>query len=304
MTDLQWKAFCDFKKIFIEKIDEWNKRCPQLQVLQEAAAKAANTPSYSFETPIVYNRDLDRFTRDDDIKLIVIGDNPGKDEQLLKNNKYLVGQAGKIADGFFKRNPELGVDFRKNVIILNKTPVHSAKTNQLKHIIKNGGVQVAALIQESQLWMAEQTAKLHSALCSGTSGGGVAPELWLVGYAELKGKGIFIPYRDKLKESYGVCTAGTDLAGANGTAGTDLAGALTGATVTKGTDLAGTNGTAGTDLLVSGAYAWSKVYVFQHFSMNRFTIDLGELTEEHSWDSLSLIDRIHKTGDLHKSEIF
>ena len=278
MTDLQWKAFCDFKKIFIEKIDEWNKRCPQLQVLQEAAAKAANTPSYSFETPIVYNRDLDRFTRDDDIKLIVIGDNPGKDEQLLKNNKYLVGQAGKIADGFFKRNPELGVDFRKNVIILNKTPVHSAKTNQLKHIIKNGGVQVAALIQESQLWMAEQTAKLHSALCSGASGGGVAPELWLVGYAELKGKGIFIPYRDKLKESYGVCTAGTDLAG--------------------------TNGTAGTDLLVSGAYAWSKVYVFQHFSMNRFTIDLGELTEEHSWDSLSLIDRIHKTGDLHKSEIF
>lgn len=278
MTDSQWKAFCDFKKIFIEKIDEWNKRCPQLQVLQEAAAKAANTPSYSFETPIVYNRDLDRFTRDDDIKLIVIGDNPGKDEQLLKNNKYLVGQAGKIADGFFKRNPELGVDFRKNVIILNKTPVHSAKTNQLKHIIKNGGVQVAALIQESQLWMAEQTAKLHSALCSGASGGGVAPELWLVGYAELKGKGIFIPYRDKLKESYGVCTAGTDLAGANGTAGTDL--------------------------LVSGAYAWSKVYVFQHFSMNRFTIDLGKLTEEHSWDSLSLIDRIHKAGDLHKSEIF
>ena len=267
MTDLQWKAFCDFKKIFVEKIDEWNKRCPQLQVLQEAAAKAANTPSYSFETPIVYNRDLDRFTRDDDIKLIVIGDNPGKDEQLLKNNKYLVGQACKIADGFFKRNPELGVDFRKNVIILNKTPVHSAKTNQLKHIIKNGGVQVAALIQESQLWMAEQTAKLHSALCSGASGGGVAPELWLVGYAELKGKGIFIPYRDKLKESYGVCTAGTDL-------------------------------------LVSGAYAWSKVYVFQHFSMNRFTIDLGKLTEEHSWDSLSLIDRIHKAGDLHKSEIF
>lgn len=278
MTDLQWKAFCDFKKIFIEKIDEWNKRCPQLQVLQEAAAKAANTPSYSFETPIVYNRDLDRFTRDDDIKLIVIGDNPGKDEQLLKNNKYLVGQAGKIADGFFKRNPELGVDFRKNVIILNKTPVHSAKTNQLKHIIKNGGVQVAALIQESQLWMAEQTAKLHSALYSGASGGGVAPELWLVGYAELKGKGIFIPYRDKLKESYGVCTAGTDLAGANGTAGTDL--------------------------LVSGAYAWSKVYVFQHFSMNRFTIDLCKLTEEHSWDYLSLIERIHKAGDLHKSEIF
>ena len=60
---------------------------------------------------------MDRLTPDDEIKLIVIGDNPGKDEQLTKNQRYLVGQAGKIADGFFKRNPELGIDFRKNVVI-------------------------------------------------------------------------------------------------------------------------------------------------------------------------------------------
>jgi len=268
MTDLQWQAFCSFKKDFTAKIEEWNKRCPQLQDLQKAAAKAAKTPEYSFETPIVYNRDLDRFTKDDDIKLFVIGDNPGKDEQLLKNNKYLVGQAGKIADGFFKRNPELGVDFRKNVIILNKTPVHSAKTNQLKHMIKNGGPEVEALLLESQVWMAERTAKLHGELCAGAGEAGVVPELWLVGYSELKGKGIFIPYKDKLQETYAAQPAAQPATAA------------------------------------SPSGAWDKVYVFQHFSMNRFTIDLGEITEANGWESLPLLDRIHKTGTLHKSVIF
>ena len=72
--------------------------------LQKKAAQNTNNVFYSFETPIVYNRDLDKITQDDEIKLIVIGDNPGKDEQLQKNNRYLVGQAGKLADSFFKKN--------------------------------------------------------------------------------------------------------------------------------------------------------------------------------------------------------
>ena len=109
------------------------------------------TPAYPFETTVVYNRSLDDVTKDDDIKLIVIGDNPGKDEQLAKNNRYLVGQAGKIAEGYFRRNPELGIDFRRNVIILNKTPVHSAKTAQLKTIAKQGGKKIADLIEDDLL---------------------------------------------------------------------------------------------------------------------------------------------------------
>lgn len=266
MTELQWKAFCTFKQNFLAKIDEWNCRCPELLSLQQAAAKAAKTPDYPFETPIVYNRDLDRLTKDDDIKLIVIGDNPGKDEQLAKNNKYLVGLAGKIAEGFFRRHQEFGVDFRKNVIILNKTPVHSAKTNQLNKIVKEGGQKVADLILESQLWMAEQTAALHSALCNGAQSGaektGVSPELWLVGYAELKGKGIFVPYKNKLKETYSALASDTK-----------------------------TN-------------AWNQVYVFQHFSMNRFSINLDELTESEHWENYSLEQKVYAAGNLHKTEIF
>ena len=249
MTNEQWKVFCDFKEALRAKIQQWTEAAPELTELQRKAAALAETPEYSFETPVVYNRALDEVSPQDEIKLIVIGDNPGKDEQLAKNNRYLVGQAGKIAEGYFRRNPELGIDFRRNVIILNKTPVHSAKTAQLKTIEKQGGEKISNLIRESQLWMAEYTARLHAAL--GT-------ELWLVGYSELKDKGIFCSYRDKLK--------------------------LT--------------------LINSSQEAWNRVYVFQHFSMNRFSIDLGEFIKAAEKEKAPLESNIHELGRIHKDEIF
>lgn len=250
MTDAQWKYFCEFKDQFKNKVEEWKRAYPALTELQREAALLAKTPEYSFETSVVYNRALDEVTPQDDIKLIVIGDNPGKDEQLAKNNKYLVGQAGKIAEGYFRKNPELGVDFRKNVIILNKTPVHSAKTAQLKTIAKQGGAEIAALIEESQIWMAQKTAELHAALKT---------ELWLVGYSELKEKGIFGAYRDTLR------------------------------------DTLKTN---------CGAQAWERVFVFQHFSMNRFSIDLSDFIKAKKKEKAPLESNIHELGLLHRKEIF
>lgn len=44
--------------------------------------------------------------------------------------------------------------------------------------------------------MAQKTAQLHKYLCVVASEGGIDPEVWLVGYAELKGKGLFLEYRD------------------------------------------------------------------------------------------------------------
>lgn len=248
MNQQQWKVFCDFKEEFRQKVSEWNDRIPELKAIQKQAAELAGTPSYPFETAVVYNTDLDKITADDDIKLIVIGDNPGKDEQLQKNNRYLCGQAGKLGERFFTMNPSLGIDFRKNVIILNKTPVHSAKTNQLKTMMKIGGEKVCQLINESQLWMAEKTSKLHQEL--------ETPELWLVGYSELKDKGFFIPYRQKLKETY------------------------------------------------DSSAAWEKVFVFQHFSMNRFTIDLGDYVKKNQLNQKSLLENLHSAGLFHKNEIF
>lgn len=251
MNDKQWNYFCSFRDAFKEKTLEWSSRINNLAQLQKKAAISTKTPEYPFENAVVYNTDLDKITKTDDIKLLVIGDNPGKDEQLNKNCRYLCGQAGKIADGFFKRNADLKIDFRKNVIILNKTPVHSAKTAQLRLIMKDGGPAVCDLILESQLWMAEHTAELLKNL--------EQAELWLVGYSELKGKGFFVPYRDMLKKT--IC--------------------------------GGEKGEA-----------WQRVFVFQHFSMNRFTIDLSAFVKQNGLDKKPLIEQLHILGELHKKEIF
>lgn len=241
MTETQWQIFIAFKTELKQAVQKWTDQVPQLQQLQKEAAKDANTPDYSFEVPVVYNTALDSISKEDEIKLIVVGDNPGKDEQLLKNQKYLVGQAGKLGEKFFRDNPELGIDFRKNVIILNKTPVHSAKTAQLKYMVKQGGTPVADLLLETQLWMAQKTAQLAKDLNA---------QIWLIGYGELKPKAIFSAYRETLK------TAGLQ------------------------------------DLLL----------VFQHFSMNRFTIDLGSFKSANP--DLTLSQSLQTLGKQHRFEFF
>ena len=96
--------------------------------------------------------------------------------------------------------------------------------------------------------MAEKTAALHAAL--GT-------ELWLVGYSELKDKGIFALYRDSLKAA-----------------------------------------------LAGKPKAWNQVYVFQHFSMNRFSIDLSDYVKAEKKEKSPLESNIHELGLLHRNEIF
>ncbi len=291
MTETQWQFFTDFKNSFKEQCCQWNAAfAAELEPLQKAAA-SKDTPEYAVETGVVYNHALDEVTKDTDIKLIVIGDNPGKDEQLQRNQRYLVGQAGKIAAGFFSRNPELAIDFRKNTIILNKTPVHTAKTAHLRYLLKNGCSEITHLIQESQLWMAQKTAQLHQVLCSAPGSGGknasdknassneikdgagwAGCQLWLVGYAELKGRGLFLEYRNQLAKSYGIELTG------EGQVDSAPQGFLP---------------------------QWNQVMVFQHFSMNRFTIDLADKLDEGKINSqLPLQEQLAVLGAFHRQEIF
>lgn len=251
MTPRQWQAFCRFREDFRSKCALWSDSfSAELMPLQKLAS-SADTPDYPVETPLVYNTALDEVTEKDTVRMIVIGDNPGKSEQLSCNRRYLVGQSGKIAQGFFASNPELGIDFRKNVIILNKTPVHTAKTSHIRQLLRQGSQGVCALITESQLWMAQRTAELHRELALESD-----CKLWLVGYAELKGKGIFTAYRDALKEAYG--NPPDDL--------------------------------------------WKKVFVFQHFSMNRFLIDLKASLPEAG--AITLEAALERLGEKHRREIF
>ena len=255
MTNQQFKVFSDFRDDFRSYCEKLNSQYGDLLSPLQVASRLKDTLDYPLETPVVYNTALDEIIGQSEIRLIVIGDNPGKDEQRSYNQKYLVGQSGKIAFGFFAKNPEFQTDFRKNVIILNKTPVHTAKTNHIKYLLKNGGEEIKKVIAESQLYMAEKTARLHADLCKAAGEGGIAPELWLVGYAELKNKGLFLEYRDALKKAYS-----------------------------------------------SNEKFWEKVFVFQHFSMNRFLIDLKIFMKNHS--DLGIVEAAHELGLIHKKEIF
>lgn len=214
MIDSAWQAFCEFRTDFKTMCRQWLNRCGYeysvpdeavssveksagrgaLHLLQQAAAAENKTPAYPQETPIVYNHSLDEVQASDWIKLIIISDNPGKNEQLHKNQRYLVGQAGKVAEGFFRRNPELAIDFRREVIILNKTPVHTAKTKELNYLLKHGGEQFRSLFEETQQWLASHTAALQGAL---------GCPLWLIGYGELRKKSLFTAYADELQRQYG-----------------------------------------------------------------------------------------------------
>lgn len=257
MTIFQWEYFNNFCNSFKNKVTEWNNQAKSLIVVQNKAKDFFNNVDYELQTPIVYNTALDGITQNDDIKLIVIGDNPGKDEQLTKNQKYLVGQAGKLGNNFFKNHEELGINFRKNVIILNKTPIHSAKTNHLKKFASFGGKEIEDLIKETQIWMAQETAKLHQNLLK-VSENKDFPQLWLVGYSELKEKGIFTDYKNELKKQYQTSEESKN--------------------------------------------AWNNVFVYQHFSMNRFSIDLKEFSTENK--NLDLKTQLKTLGKKHKDEIF
>lgn len=242
MTEFQWKIFSDFRCEFKKKINEWSVFSNELKILQEKSAENDKIPNYKIENPIVYNRALDEISNDSEIKLIICADNPGKNEQLSQNQKYLIGQAGKLAEGFFRNNKEFKIDFRKNAVILNKTPVHSAKTAELKFIYKNSSDEIKNLLDETQIWMAKKTAELSDTLnCP----------IFLAGYSELKKGGIFTIYKNELKKSI---------------------------------------------------KNMNSVLVFQHFSMNRFSIDFKNFMQKNP--NLSKEEALKQLGLLHQKEFF
>lgn len=268
MTSIQWEAFSRFRTNFRKHCSIWLEAAGGtdgwLTLLQKEAAVADGIPDYPVETPIVYNTVLDTFRQTDDIRLIVVGDNPGKNEQLTKNRRYLVGQAGKLGEGFFRKNPDLGIDFRKHVIILNKSPVHTAKTKQLARLLKEGPAEFAALFDETQRWMARETVALQQAL---------GCPLWLVGYGELRPRGLFSVYADELAAAY-----------------------QHPATVENPAGELDTGATAGHP---AGELDSPPVYLFQHFSMNRFSIDLRSRSDPEK----SLAENLARIGVEHRKEI-
>jgi len=209
MQSRAYAAIDAAREEFRRLVEEWSDENPYLLDAQERLRKKLGYDDYRVETPIVYNGALDDISRGDEIKVVLVADNPGKREQLAANRRYLVGQSGKLAEGWFGR--ELGVDFRREVLILNKTPVHTPKTAELALLPKSSGGrgdEVSALIAGSQAAMADIAWRLYRALRAGrrrarggTAGAGGSspwPVLWISGVGELKPRGLFATYRDEL----------------------------------------------------------------------------------------------------------
>jgi hypothetical protein len=201
MTKTAWRVFSAVREHYREETEKLRRSLPKLRALQQELVNRRSGPVYTVETPVVYNSALDDVGPRDDIKLILVADNPGRREQAAENRRYLTGPSGKIADKFFRDHPELEIDFRKNVIILNKTPLHTPRTGDLRELCRLGdaaGTRAGAFSEQaarSQEIMARLLLDFHLAL---------APvPVWITGYSEMKKRGVFEAYTETLKNLYG-----------------------------------------------------------------------------------------------------
>jgi hypothetical protein len=200
MNRSAWTKFVKARDHYRAELEELRRGLPGLrraqQELVDRKARSGGGGTYTVETAVVFNGALDDVNSGDDIRLIMVADNPGRREQAAENRRYLVGPSGKIAERFFRENPTLGIDFRGNTIILNKTPIHTPRTADLRDLCRAAGLDGA--LAESQRTMARLLLEFHQALASGAGG----PPVWIIGYSEMKRGGIFEAYTETLKELY------------------------------------------------------------------------------------------------------
>jgi hypothetical protein len=236
MNKNAYKTFCECRNNFRAITDDIQNALPYLRKFQQRLIDSRPGPAYHVDTPVVYNTALDDVDESADIRLILVGDNPGRREQMAENRRYLVGQSGKIAENFFKLEPELSIDFRKNVIILNKTPVHTARTAELKELCGLGGEEIKHVVDASQMKMAGLLADFFRAL---------RVPIWICGYSEMKRSGIFAAYTGALRV-----------------------------------------------LIMNGTLDKNSIFIYRHFSMNQFTIDLRKKMSEYGTGAVETLRRI------------
>jgi len=199
-----WTAFLKATKHYHSLIDKINAGVPDIAAQIQYVVDNRNGPSYTVKTPVVYNLALDDFSPDSEIKMILVGDNPGRREQ--EHRRYLVGPSGKMAGNFFRAHPELDIDFGKNVLILNKTPIHTPRTAELRELCARD-VQLEAAVHSSQRTMAKLLEEFWNALSAKAGKTEKLITVWIIGYSEMKKGGIFEVYTETLKNLCAVNSA-------------------------------------------------------------------------------------------------
>jgi hypothetical protein len=224
VTKAAWAAFSAARERCRGGLEGFGRVFRGLKALQQELVDRRSGPAYTVRASLVYNQALDDLGPADEIRLILVGDNPGRREQ--EAGRYLTGPSGKIAGGFFRNTAELGIDFHKNVLILNKSPIHTPRTADLKELCRRGGPAFAAHAAEAQRFMASLLLEFQRAFPG-------PPPVWITGYSEMKRGGVFEAYTENLKELY----AAEPVLG-------------------------------------------EQVFLYRHFSMNQFSIDLRRQTLE------------------------
>ena len=177
MTKEQFEKFCSFRDEFRKQTALWNEEYNK--VLKE---RIESLSGCEITNSFIYNEKLDEINENDNIKYIWIQDNPGYNEML--QNRYAVGASGKAGQNFMK-NEGLAEDFDREVIVLNKSPIHTKVTAVLSKL-KNREIQ-----DETQRYMAKAIFTVHNIFeC----------DLWILGISNLKG--IFGTFSKDMEKLY------------------------------------------------------------------------------------------------------
>lgn len=177
MTKKQFEDFSKLREDFKKQIKKWNKEYNQ--VLQE---KIEEIEGYEISNSFIYNEKLDEISEKDNIKYIWVQDNPGYNEML--QGRYAVGSSGKTGQNFLL-NMNLVKDFDKQVIVLNKSPIHTKITSNLTKL-KNKDIQ-----NISQEYMADLIYKFHKVFKC---------DLWILGISSLNN--IFKIFTENVQSLY------------------------------------------------------------------------------------------------------
>jgi len=266
MTEFQWDQFLDLRSSYKSYVDELTQALPQLPVLLTELIGGRSGPSYPLETPVVYNQALDDIQKESTIRLILVADNPGRREQSAAERRYLVGPSGKLASGFFKKHPELGIDFHQHVLILNKTPIHTPRTVELRDLARLGGPDLAEAIRDSQKEMARFIYRCHEIFAP-------EAELWIIGYSEMGRGKLFESFTEALRQLY--------LSEKGGPALTERAAGIQAQTAAE------------------NSISRQQVYLYRHFSMNQFSIDFANQQQ----DGESTQETLHRIGSQYRKRI-
>jgi hypothetical protein len=320
MTETQWTQFNMLKESYKRYVDALSRALPQLPRLLTDLIGGRAGPSYPLETPVVYNSALDDVQKESTIKLILVADNPGRREQSAAERRYLVGPSGKLADNFFKQHPELNIDFRQQVLILNKTPIHTPRTIDLRDLARLGGDNLAEAIRNSQIYMARLIYRCHQIFAR-------EAELWIIGYSEMGRGKLFEAFTEEIRALYTGQTpadlsAGADLtptplsAGAGlavsvastGAASAALSNVAAGAAlsappalaapanIASPTALATPANVAAPPALAENSISSQKVYLYRHFSMNQFSVDFSKQKKPED----STQETLHRIGSQYR----